>query len=39
MALELSLDDLLISWKKVARNKGMAGTDGVTINSHQQNKQ
>ncbi|MFB9214433.1 CRISPR-associated endonuclease Cas1 [Vibrio sinaloensis] len=37
MALELSFDELQDAWKKVSANKGMAGSDGVTIKQFQQN--
>ncbi|MDA0129464.1 CRISPR-associated endonuclease Cas1 [Vibrio sp. MarTm2] len=36
MALELSLDDLQTGWKKVASNKGMPGSDGVSIQRYQE---
>lgn len=37
MALDLSLKDLQNGWKKVSANKGMAGSDGVTISSFKRN--
>jgi len=37
MALELSFDELQDAWKKVSSNKGMAGSDGVTVKQFQQN--
>ena len=37
MAPELSFDELHIAWKNVSTNKGMAGSDGVTVKQFQQN--
>lgn len=31
MAIEISMDDLMVSWKKAASNKGTSGADGISI--------